>query len=109
MRHELFITQTKLDKLTKRDKLSSFQAALDNIDITITRNSNFFEATEYILEDSVLSKMDKVYFLDAFMEEGGVVKFLDCLFTNFQVLALLENLKSHKFISEEEYKSYRAI
>lgn len=109
MKHEFFITQKNLDSLRKSEKSKFFEECFSNLDITVTRNSNFFEATDFLLEDSHLSRVDRVAFLDAFMVAGGIVKFGLHVYKAFEVLSLLQDLLSHKYISEEEYESFKRI
>ena len=109
MKHELLITQKALDALHKLGRKLLLEEILNSIDVTVTRNSNFFEATDFLLEDSTLCRVDRVRFLDAFMEQGGVVRFNQQVYSFCEVLQLLEYLLSHRFISEEEYASYKTI
>ena len=109
MKHELLITQKALDALHKLGRKHLLEEILNSIDVIVTRNSNFFEATDFLLEDSHLSRIDRVAFLDAFMVAGGFVKFELHIYKTFEVLQLLQDLLSHKYISEEEYESFESM
>lgn len=106
MKHELFITQQQLDELRESCKPDFLSAMLDNVDIILTRNSNFFAATDFLLEDSSLSRIDRYEFLNVFMLCQGVVGFDGHAYGGYSN-NLLTYLLNHKFISEEDYIRYR--
>ena len=81
--------------------------ALLETNIILTSHSDYWDATKYILDDSIVNRIDKVQIVSYFLQSGGNVKFIGGLYQSTKIYGFWKYLLDHKFISEEEYDSLK--
>lgn len=81
--------------------------ALERTNIVLTKHSNFWEATEYILDSTSVSCITKVQIVTCFLYAGGNVKFNGQFYKTSQEYSFWKYLLEHQFISEDEYYSLK--
>lgn len=77
--------------------------ALDETNVILTKHTNFWEVTHYILDATSVSRIDKVQIVTSFLYAGGNIKFQGQFYHSLLVYDFWNYLVDHKFITEEEY------
>lgn len=81
--------------------------ALVETNIILTSHSDYWETTKYILDDSIVERINKIQIVSYFLQAGGNIKFLGRLYQSSQTYGFWKDLLDHKFISENEFDSLR--
>lgn len=103
MASELISTKKTLLALSEQCNSNLLNAAFEEVAVIWTNLSNYWNATSFILDESKLSRINKIQVVTLFLICGGVVEFDLHLYNRMESEKLWRYLVEHKFITEEEY------
>ena len=75
---------------------------VDDIDFIITNDSNFWDATSFILDESDVTRIQKIQIVSCFLYAGGNIEFDGHLYNNLTSYGFWKYLVDHKYISNNE-------
>ena len=109
MKYELFIAPKNLLRFKSQCAPKLYEQGLNDVNVQVTQFSSFWNATSYIIDDSPISRIDKVQLVTLFLLSGGIVEFDGHSFTPVQYdNNFWKYLEEHKLISFEEYESLKS-
>lgn len=107
MKYEICLTPQVNEEFHRLCGTLLTNEALAETNIIPTSHSNYWDATRYILDSTLVSRIGKVQIVTSFLYAGGNVKFNGTFYHSIQVYGFWKYLLDHKFITEEEYNSLR--
>lgn len=103
--YELISTQEHIIKMQEQCDPRLLNAVFDITEVYVTKFSNFWDASTFIINDSFLSRIDKIQVVSVFMMTGAVVEFDGHSFNYVTYPAFWDYLLEHRFITNEDYDS----
>ena len=83
------------------------QNVIEEIEIKITNHSNFWDATSFILDESDVTRIQKIQIVSCFLYADGNIEFDGHLYNNLTTFGFWKYLVDHKYISNDEYDSLK--
>ena len=107
MKYEICLTPQTNESFHKLCGTLLTNEALVETNIIPTSHSDYWEATKYILDDTIVPRINKIQIVSYFLQAGGNIKFLGKLYQSSQTYGFWKVLLDHKFISENDYYSLK--
>lgn len=101
--YELISTPEHIKNMQEQCDPRLLNAVFDITEIHVTRFSNFWDASSFIINDTLLRRIDKIQVVSIFMMSGAVVEFDGHSFNYVTYPAFWDYLLQHRFITKEDY------
>ena len=103
--YELISTQEHLISIQEQCDPILLNAVFDITEVYKTKFSKFWNTSTFILDNTAISRVDKIQIVTVFMLTGGIVEFDGHQYNLIQQYDFWKYLLEHQFISTEEYDS----